>query len=135
VPYLFDTDILSILMRPRPNFALARRFAGVPADEQFTSAITLGELIFGAERRGGIRLRERIERIVRRLPVLPFDEVAARTYGPLKAELQRRGTPLDELDLRIASIALTGGLTLVTGNVRHFARVPGLAIEDWLSHS
>jgi tRNA(fMet)-specific endonuclease VapC len=135
VPHLFDTDILSLLMRPRPVPAAVRRLAELPQDEIFTSAITLSELIYGAERKGTRDLHERIERIVERLVVLPFDERAARIYGPLKADLQRKATPLDEPDLRIASTALANGLTLITGNVRHFDRVPGLTIENWLVES
>lgn len=123
---------MSFALRPRPNLEVVRRLAQSVSGEHFTSAISLGELIFGAVRRGGIDLPHRIEMLVRRTPVLPFDERAARVYGPLKAQLQRDGTPLDEPDLRIASVALANGLTLVTGNERHFARVPGLSIENWL---
>ena len=64
--------------------------------------------------------------------MLPFDEAAARRYGEVRAELERRGTPLGDGDLRIGSIALAQGLTLVTGNVRHFWRIPGLMVENWL---
>jgi tRNA(fMet)-specific endonuclease VapC len=66
------------------------------------------------------------------LEVLSFDEPAARIYGRVRAEMERRGTPIDEADLRIASIALARQLTVVTGNVRHFGRVPGLVVENWL---
>ena len=66
------------------------------------------------------------------MTVLPFDPRAAEAYGRLRAELEREGRRLGEPDLRIASIALSRGVTLVTGNVRHFARVPGLVVEDWL---
>jgi predicted nucleic acid-binding protein len=64
--------------------------------------------------------------------VLAFDMTAARTFGALKAALERRGTPLVEPDLRIASIALSRGLILVTRNVRHFQRgdsVSGLSLR------
>jgi tRNA(fMet)-specific endonuclease VapC len=57
---------------------------------------------------------------------------AAEIYGPLRSELEAKGKRLDEPDLRIASISLARRLILVTGNVRHFGRVPGLAVEDWL---
>ncbi len=64
--------------------------------------------------------------------MVPFDEAAARRYGALRAYLERQGTPLADADLRIAAIALVRGLVMVTGNVRHFQRVPGLVVENWL---
>jgi tRNA(fMet)-specific endonuclease VapC len=67
--------------------------------------------------------------------ILPFDDTAAGVYGALRAQLERQGTPLAEPDLRIAAVALANDLILVTGNVRHFARVPGLPIENWLAPS
>ncbi len=79
------------------------------------------------------RAARAVEQVVRRAQtVLAFDTLAARTFGVLKATLQRSGTPLTEPDLRIASIALTRKLTLVTRNVRHFQRVPELAVENWI---
>lgn len=111
-----------------------RRLAQVPPEQQFTTAVTLGELLYGAARRDNDRLVERIRELLSQaVSILPFDEDAAEVYGPLRAGLEASGRRLDEPDLRIASIALAGGLTLVTGNVRHFQRVPGLEIEDWLS--
>jgi len=130
--YLFDTDTISAVLRPRPDLAVARRLATVPADQQFTSAITLGELLFGAFRKERTDLLERIQAIADTVPVLPFNEAAARTYAELRTELERRGTPLAEPDLRIAAIARTFKLVLVTGNERHFRRVPDLAVENWL---
>ena len=64
--------------------------------------------------------------------VLAFDEGAARRFGELKAGLEGVGTPLGDLDLQIASIALQHGCQLVTHNRRHFERVPGLMTDDWL---
>ncbi|MDA0271099.1 MAG: type II toxin-antitoxin system VapC family toxin [Chloroflexi bacterium] len=133
--YLFDTDTLSNLLRQRPDPALVRRFAQTPPRDQATSSITLGELYYGARRRAdGDPLIVRIEELLRpNLAVLPFDDLAARAYGDVRAELERQGTPIGDADSRIASIALVHGLTVVTGNVRHFQRVPGLAVENWLS--
>jgi tRNA(fMet)-specific endonuclease VapC len=132
VAYLFDTDTISAVLRPRPDLAVARRLAAVPSNEQFTSAITLGELLFGALRRGRTDLLERIQAISEVVPALPFHEPAARNYAELRTELERRGTPLAEPDLRIAAIARTFNLVLVTGNERHFRRVPALVVENWL---
>ena len=64
--------------------------------------------------------------------VLPFDEEAAEEYGRLSAQLEAQGTPIGEADTQIAAVALANDLTVVTGNVRHFDRVPGLTIENWI---
>ncbi len=66
------------------------------------------------------------------LPVLPFDTSAARRYGEIRVELEQRGTPIGDADVRIAAIALAHELKVVTGNERHFRRVPGLETENWL---
>lgn len=133
--YLLDTDILSNLLRRTPSPALIARLASVPPEEQSTSAITLGELVYGAHRlqdRAGGLLQRLEETLLPNLPILPFDASAAHRYGEVRAELERRGTPIGDADLRIASIALARGMTVVTGNVRHFERVPGLPVENWL---
>lgn len=133
--YLFDTDTLSNLVKRTPSRVLLDRIATTPTGYQATTAINLRELIYDAVRLGpvGLPLRERIERdLLANLTILPFDASAARRDGVLRAELERQGTPLAEADLRIAAIALAHGHILVTGNTRHFGRITGLVIEDWL---
>lgn len=131
--YCFDTDVLSGALKRDPPLFLVRRLARVPPEQQFTTAVNLGELLYGAAKRGSPSLVERIRTIVPQAQrVLPFDEAAAEVYGPLRARLEAEGRRLSEPDLRIASIALSRSLVLVTGNVRHFARIPGLKIENWL---
>jgi tRNA(fMet)-specific endonuclease VapC len=133
IGYCFDTDVISATIRPAPPLHLLRRLATVPPAEQFTTSITVAELIYGARRAGRESLTARVEAVVRGAQtVLPFDTVAARRFGGLKAELESRGEPLAEPDLRIAAIVLSRDLTLVTRNVRHFRRVPGLAVENWV---
>lgn len=133
--YLLDTDILSNLMKRSPSSALVAKVARVPPEQQFTSSITLGELVYGAHRlreRTAI-LMEKIDNIlVPNLPVLAFDTSAARRYGEIRAELERLGTPIGDADTRIAAIALSRGLKVVTANERHLRRVPGLETENWL---
>lgn len=130
--YCLDTDVLSAIMRRDPPLDVVRRAAAIPAADQCTTSVTLGELLYGAAKRGSDRLAERVEQLILATGlVLPFDEPAAREYGTLRAQLERDGRRLAEPDLRIASIALSRGLTLVTGNTRHFARVPGLRVENW----
>jgi tRNA(fMet)-specific endonuclease VapC len=132
--YLLDTDVLSNLMKRAPADALVARLARVPPEDQSTSSVTLGELLYGAHRSSRTTaLLERIEEtLVAELPILPFDAAAARRYGEIGAELERRGTPIGDADTRVAAIALSRGLKVVTGNERHFRQVPGLEIENWL---
>ena len=134
--YLFDTDTISELFRPSPSIELIRRLATTPAEDQATSSITLGELLYGALRspeRTAV-LVERIERrVASNLRILPFDAVAASEYGALRVQLERRGTPIGDADMRIAAIALANDLTVITGNVRHFERVDGLQVENWMA--
>ena len=132
--FLFDTDTLSQLIRREPSPSLLVRLAAVPSEEQFTTAITVGEMVYGAERstRREYLVRQFENRLWPTLRILSFDRAAAETYGSLRAELERAGTPLPEADTRIAAIALTRDLTDVTGNLRHFSRVAGLRVENWI---
>ena len=132
--FLFDTDTLSQVMKRQPLPSLLARMAATPSEEQFTSAITVGEMVFGAQRshRREYLLSQLNELLWPNLQILPFDHAAAQTYGRLRAELERAGTPLAEPDLRIGAIALTRDLTVVTGNTRHFSRIPSLRVENWI---
>jgi predicted nucleic acid-binding protein len=133
--YLLDTDILSNLMKRSPSGVLVTKVARVPPDQQFTTSITLGELAYGAHRlkeRTSILMQKIEDALLPNLPVLSFDAAAARRYGELRAELERLGTPIGDADMRIAAIALSHNFKVVTGNERHFQRVPELEVENWL---
>lgn len=127
-----DTDVLSELMRTRPSPVLVARLERVPVGEQATTAITLGEIAYGARKVGKSELYDRAVGLLRGVRVLDFDRIAAERYGALRAQLERAGLRLADPDLRIAGIVVAHGATLVSGNLRHFARVPGLVVEDWL---
>ncbi len=133
--YLFDTDTVSNLIKPVPSTALVAKIADVPRARQCISSITVGELIFGAYK-AVARTESLLEQIdtylLKEISIIPFDELAARRYGQVRAFLELQGTPLQGADLRIASIALSRNLTIVTGNTRHFRRVPGLRAENWM---
>ncbi len=135
--YLFDTDAISELLKRRPAAAYVRWLGGVPREEQFTSAVVLGELYQGAFRSpSAARHLENIEkRILPAVTVLSYDAPAARLYGEIRARLEDAGRPLADADLQIAATALTHDLELVTGNLRHFTRVPGLRISRVLAEA
>jgi tRNA(fMet)-specific endonuclease VapC len=132
--FLFDADTLSQVLKPSPSPNLLMRLATVPPEQQFTTAITVGEMVYGAHRsqRRDHLLRQLEQRVWPNVQILPFDHAAGETYGQIRAELERAGTPLAEPDLRIAAIALTHNFTVVTGNVRHFSRVTRLRVENWI---
>lgn len=131
---VFDTDVISAAVRRNPPAQLIRRFALVPPAEQATTAITLGELLYGIARRGRADLATRVDELIRGLvAILPADAAAAEEYGRLRATLERDGRRLADPDLWIAAVCLANDAMLVTGNLRHFARVPGLKVENWLA--
>jgi tRNA(fMet)-specific endonuclease VapC len=132
---VLDTDAVSELMRPRPSPSLVTRLKGVPMAEQATTAITVGELAYGAHRVDRPELFERAMRLLAGTRVLAFDNHSAEHYGRIRSELERRGARLADPDLRIAATALGHQATLITGNTRHFQRVPGLRYENWLRPS
>lgn len=135
--YLFDTDAISEVLRRRPAPRYLEWLRRVPREDQFTSAVVVGELFKGAYR---ARDRERHlaaidERVLSAVTPLPYDVAVARVYGGIRAQLEERGEVLADADLQIAATALYHGLELVTGNLRHFARIPGLRIEPVLAES
>jgi tRNA(fMet)-specific endonuclease VapC len=127
---MLDTNICIFLLKGR-GAALAERFEA-EAERLCLSAVTYGELCHGVEKSAArARNARALEAFAARLPVLPFDTDAAAAFGALRAELERRGTPIGAYDTQIAAHALGLGLTVVTNNRREFDRVPGLAVEDW----
>jgi predicted nucleic acid-binding protein len=129
---VFDTDAVSELLRRDPLDRLHQRVARANPDTLSTTAITIGELAFGAARAVRQDLYARALLALRDVTVLDFDRLAAEAYGDLRAVLERKGTRLADPDLRIAAIVVSRGATLVTGNMKHFAKVPDLKVENWL---
>jgi tRNA(fMet)-specific endonuclease VapC len=140
VKYLLDTDHISILQRQSaPEFATLRtRLAPYPAEDLALSIVSFHEQVMGchtyisrARTTGdavrGYGMLARVLRDFAMAPVLPFDSAAASLFDTMTAQKVRVAT----MDLRIASIALSRNLVLLTRNVRDFARVPGLRIENW----
>jgi predicted nucleic acid-binding protein len=129
---VLDTDVVSELLRREPVERLRQRLARTRLAEQSTTAVTLGELAFGAIRVGRPELYVRAMQALEGVTVLDFDRHAAETYGAMRSALERKGTRLADPDLRIAAIAVSQNATLITGNVRHFGRIPELQLENWL---
>jgi tRNA(fMet)-specific endonuclease VapC len=126
---ILDTDHCVAILRGQLD---AGAHVG-PTTPLFVTAITVSELAYGAHKsdRPEHHLAQ-VDLLLDGMTVLPFDTKVARHCGQLKDMLRRAGTPLSELDLQIASIALCHALPLATHNQRHFARVPSLSLVDWL---
>ncbi|WPL15753.1 tRNA(fMet)-specific endonuclease VapC [Thiorhodovibrio winogradskyi] len=131
--WMLDTNTCSFVIRQRP-IAVKERFDQVGHDNLAISTIVLAELQFGAALHPtrGTAILSDIEDFYQRLRVLAWTEAAARCYGQLRAQLQRAGTPIGNMDLLIAAHAVAENAVLVTNNRREFERVPGLRCEDWL---
>jgi tRNA(fMet)-specific endonuclease VapC len=127
VNYLLDTNAISAVTRG--HAAILERLRSEPMETIVLSSIVLHELYFGAYRSGRERHFQLIEEL--RFAILEFDRDDARAAARLRATLRAAGTPIGPYDVLIAGQALARGLTLVTRNTREFARVEGLAVEDW----
>jgi tRNA(fMet)-specific endonuclease VapC len=128
--YMLDTDICIYVIKRRPA-ELRERFDRL-ADELSISTITLAELFYGAEKSSRqVANRRAVEEFAARLEVLQFSADAAMHYGGVRAELERAGRPCGPHDMMIGAHARSEGLTVVTNNLREFARMPGVHVENW----
>ena len=133
--YLFDTDAISEVLRPRPLPIYVDWLSGVPREEQFTSAVVIGELYKGAYRSNAQahHLTNIERRILPAITALPYDIATAREFGKIRARLEEEGTILPDADLQIAATAIYHKLELVSRNLRHFSRITNLQINSILS--
>lgn len=129
--YLLDTNICIYLMKVQPP-QVAERFARCYVGDVAMSTITLAELSYGVACSGEQQARNRatLQALTAEIPALPFDEVCAEAYGPVR--LASRDRRRDALDRLIAAHALSLGAILVTNNEADFADYPGLVVENWV---
>ena len=128
--YLLDTDTVIAMLRG--EYGVQERVLAAGLDSCGISEITLAELYTGAFKSGIEKDYGQAEFAATFFRIYPIGE-ALKTYAQLRADLERRGERLDNMDLFIASTALEHQLVLVTGNGRHFTRIPDLVLEDWIA--
>ncbi len=134
IAYLLDTNILSHFIRGRHPGLHARVVEVLDRETAGISAIVRAEMRFGQSGMPANDKRRRaIDLLLDQLPTLPWTAPIADAYGSLKAHLQSTGQPIGELDTQIGAHALVERLILVTHNTRHFERIPGLKLEDWMA--
>ena len=129
--YMLDTNICIYIIKHQPENVI-QKFMEHDPDDICISAITYAELVHGVEK-SLAREKNRIALTVflSEIQIVPFDDLAAQVYGCVKADLQKKGTPIGPLDTLIAAHAKALNLTLVTNNTKEFARVDDLEVEDW----
>mgnify|MGYP002070115653 CR=1 FL=1 len=129
--YMLDTNICIYIAKHHPP-AVRARFEQLKPGQIVMSAITLGELQFGAAKSNHrlIALAQ-IEKTLQDVPAEHLGRDAAEAYGEIRAALQKQGSLISNNDLWIASHAVALGVTLVTNNEREFRRVAGLTVENW----
>ena len=129
--YMLDTNIVIYVIKRHPLEVLST--FNQNAEYMCISSITLAELIHGAEKSAKpAHNLQQVEDFISRLEVLDYCNKAAAHYGDIRANLERKGTPIGVNDLHIAGHTRSEGLTLVTNNLREFERVEGLRLENWV---
>lgn len=129
--HMLDTNIVMYVIKRRPIEVLD--IFNANAGRMCISSITLAELLHGVEKSSTVsRNLRNVEDFVSRLDVLAYDDSAAAHYGNIRADLEKKGTPIGVNDLHIAGHARSESLILVTNNVREFERVEGLRLENWI---
>lgn len=129
VRYLLDPNAASYAINKK-SAAMDRHLAKTPMAELGISAVTEGELRYGAARSGSVPLQATVEQFLLGVTIFSWDSEAARQYGELRATLEREGRLMGSLDMMIAAHALALGLVLIT-NDRAFGRIRKLKTEDW----
>jgi tRNA(fMet)-specific endonuclease VapC len=128
---MLDTDAVSYVFRGIGQVS-AHIVQHLPS-ELCMSAITVAELRYGADRRKSKKLHRMISDFASSITVAAFDEACADQFGRIASDLASRGEPIGETDLLIAAHAMVLRLTLVTNNEKHFRRVEGLDVVNWVS--
>ena len=129
--YLIDTNICIYIMNNRPVDVI-KKFKQFNPGEIGISTITVSELQYGvAKSTYRNENQHRLDEFLAPLEILAYNEIAARTYGDIRFQLEKHGKPIEPLDLLIAAHALSQNLIIVTNNDKEFKRIKNLEVENW----
>lgn len=133
--YLFDTDAITNILKKKPSKKLLKNIKSVSKKEGNISTITLGEIIYGAYKslNPDFHLNNLKTILLPMVNILPFDSRAAYYYGKIRTDLEVSGKTIAHADIQIASIASSNSLIIITGNMKHFSRIKGLIVKDWIN--
>ena len=128
---MLDTNICIYCIKKKPPEVI-NKFLQYDPENICISSITYGELMHGVEKSQAVeKNRLALALFLSPIYILPFDVEASEAYGKIRADLERKGTPIEPMDMLIAGHAQTENLVLVTNNTREFIRVSNLRVEDW----
>ena len=127
--YILDTDITIFLLRE--NKQVISKLVTIDPNELAVTSATVAELLVGVHRKKSINQLNALERFFSNKLIFDFNFEAAQVFARLKTH-DLKNSPLDDMDLMIASICIVQNATLVTNNEKHFRRIKGLKIENWL---
>ena len=129
---LLDTNICIYIINAKPP-AVLERFRQYRMGDIGLCSVVAAELAFGVAKSDSARNRQALEMFLAPLIILPFDTAAVWVYGDLRANLERRGTPIGSLDTMIAAHALSQQALLISNNTREFSKVPDLLLDNWVA--
>jgi len=128
--YMLDTNIVSYLIRGS-SLALKARFEKANPENLSISVVVYAEILFGLRKINGDKIAAKIKTFLANMHIVDFNADAAAMYANIRAELEKSGTPIDNMDLLIAASAMAEGAVLVSHNTGHFTRIKDLIVEDW----
>lgn len=137
MPWLLDTNTcIYLLTGKQPDYQrnILARLDALPRDERpVISSVVLSELRYGVRKSRWRKANQMLlDEFLLDFDVNDYGSSATIFYAELRTDLERRGQPIGPLDMMIAAHALSLGATLVTHNIREFAKVKGLRLEDWV---
>lgn len=132
---LLDTNILSELVKKKPNRNFLSRLSSLPVSHLSTSIICLMELRYGAALRENFETfwSKLVEHIISKIQILPLGPEEGVLAGDILVRLRKKGQMIGLEDILISATALSHDLILVSGNTRHFLKVDGLKVENWMT--
>jgi len=128
--YMLDTDTVSLVVRN--NHSVIDNLIKHEEDEICISAITYAELSYGLEKKGSEKLFTTVGTIIGKLTIVNFNDSQAELYGKIRSDLEKSGDCLDDMDMLIAAAALSQDAVLVSHNTKHFSKIKGIKVEDWI---
>ena len=129
--YMLDTNICIYVIKHKPE-KVFQKLQEVDPSDVCISSVTYAELVHGVEKSAAVdKNRLALSILLANIEILDFDVNAAESYGKIRADLEKNGTPIGPLDMMIAGHARSLDYTVVTNNVKEFKRVSDLRIENW----